>query len=573
MTSSSSLQASSYRVLARKYRPSTFEDMIGQEALVRVLTNGIQMGRLPHAFILTGIRGVGKTTTARIIARALNCIGLDGQAGPTPSPCGMCEHCKAIAEDRHIDVVEMDAASRTSVDDVRSVIEGARYKAVSARFKVYIVDEVHMLSRNAFNAFLKTLEEPPPHVKFIFATTELCKVPETVLSRCMRLQLQRIDLEVLKSYLDEITRREGMTIDAAALTLIARAAEGSVRDGLSLLDQAMSLCEGVIREAAVADMLGLSDRTLLFRLFEACIRGVPQEALAVFQQMYIAGSDPLMVVQDLLDFTHWMMLQKMQIGKNDNVGLGEDQKSKALALLSSLSFPTLSRCWQTLTKGLQEAAFAPSVKQAVDIILLRLCYLAALPTPNEIIERARDEEGAILQPQPSRSPPVAVARASTEVSAAQPSMGQPGQPSAALPGPSPVPSSSRERERQGQGQVAVPDTFEALLALLGEKREMLLKNCLENDTHLISYEPGQIRLRFLPAVPKETARRLRDLLTLWTGMPWDVKTGDEQGAPTIRESTQKARAEIRAQLLADPLVQTALATFPEAEIEHIDDQP
>lgn len=561
MTSSSSLQTSSYRVLARKYRPSTFEDMIGQEALVRVLTNGIQMGRLPHAFILTGIRGVGKTTTARIIARALNCIGPDGQAGPTPSPCGMCEHCKSIAEDRHIDVVEMDAASRTSVDDVRSVIEGARYKAVSARYKVYIVDEVHMLSRNAFNAFLKTLEEPPPHVKFIFATTELRKVPETVLSRCMRLQLQRIDLEVLKSYLDEITRREGMTIDAAALTLIARAAEGSVRDGLSLLDQAMSLCEGVIREAAVADMLGLSDRTLLFRLFESCIRGVPQEALAVFQQMYIAGSDPLMVVQDLLDFTHWMMLQKMQIGKNDSVGLGEDQKSKALALLSSLSFPTLSRCWQTLAKGLQEAAFAPSVKQAVDIILLRLCYLAALPTPNEIIERARDEEGAILQPQP----PVVGAGVSRAAFAAQ--------PSAVLSGPSPVPSSSRERERQGQGQVAVPDTFEALLALLGEKREMLLKNCLENDTHLISYEPGQIRLRFLPAVPKETARRLRDLLTLWTGMPWDVKTGDEQGAPTIRESTQKARAEIRAQLLADPLVQTALATFPEAEIEHIDDQP
>jgi DNA polymerase III subunit gamma/tau len=565
MTSSSSLQTSSYRVLARKYRPSTFEDMIGQEALVRVLTNGIQMGRLPHAFILTGIRGVGKTTTARIIARALNCIGSDGQAGPTASPCGMCEHCKAIAEDRHIDVVEMDAASRTSVDDVRSVIEGARYKAVSARFKVYIVDEVHMLSRNAFNAFLKTLEEPPPHVKFIFATTELHKVPETVLSRCMRLQLQRIDLEVLKSYLDEITRREGMTIDAAALTLIARAAEGSVRDGLSLLDQAMSLCEGVIREAAVADMLGLSDRTLLFRLFESCIRGVPQEALAVFQQMYIAGSDPLMVVQDLLDFTHWMMLQKMQIGKNDSVGLGEDQKSKALALLSSLSFPTLSRCWQTLSKGLQEAAFAPSVKQAVDIILLRLCYLAALPTPNEIIERAKDGEGAVLQPQPSQSPPVVGAGVSRAASAAQ--------PSAALPGPSPVPSSSRERERQEQGQVAVPDTFEALLALLGEKREMLLKNCLENDTHLISYEPGQIRLRFLPAVPKETARRLRDLLTLWTGMPWDVKTGDEQGAPTIRESTQKARAEIRAQLLADPLVQTALATFPEAEIEHIDDQP
>lgn len=573
MTSSSSLQTSSYRVLARKYRPSTFEDMIGQEALVRVLTNGIQMGRLPHAFILTGIRGVGKTTTARIIARALNCIGPDGQAGPTPSPCGMCEHCKAIAEDRHIDVVEMDAASRTSVDDVRSVIEGARYKAVSARYKVYIVDEVHMLSRNAFNAFLKTLEEPPPHVKFIFATTELHKVPETVLSRCMRLQLQRIDLEVLKSYLDEITRREGMTIDAAALTIIARAAEGSVRDGLSLLDQAMSLCEGVIQEAAVADMLGLSDRTLLFRLFKSCIRGVPQEALAVFQQMYIAGSDPLMVVQDLLDFTHWMMLQKMQIGKNDSVGLGEDQKSKALALLSSLSFPTLSRCWQTLAKGLQEAAFAPSVKQAVDVILLRMCYLAALPTPNEIIERARDEEGAILQPQPSRSSPVAVARASTEVSATQLSMGQPGQASATLPGSSPVPSSSRERERQEQGQVAVPDTFEALLALLGEKREMLLKNCLENDTHLISYEPGQIRLRFLPAVPKETARRLRDLLTLWTGMPWDVKTGDEQGAPTIRESTQKVRAEIRAQLLADPLVQTALATFPEAEIEHIDDQP
>lgn len=540
MVFSPSLQTSSHRVLARKYRPSTFRDIIGQDALVQLLTNGIQMGRLPHAFILTGIRGVGKTTTARIIARALNCIGVDGQGGPTPSPCGVCEHCKAIGEDRHIDVIEMDAASRTSVDDVRDIIEGTRYKAVSARFKVYIVDEVHMLSKNAFNAFLKTLEEPPLHVKFIFATTELRKVPETVLSRCMRLQLQRIDLEVLKAYFSDITAKEGMSIDPAALALIARAAEGSVRDGLSLLDQAMTLCAGTIQEATVLDMLGLSDRAFVFKLFKSCLQGIPEETLAHFHKIYLAGSDPLMILQDLLDFTHWVMLKKNQTTTNDYPGLNEEQKSEVFSFIASLSFPTLSRCWQVLLKGLTEAALAPSVKQAVEMALLRLCYLAALPTPDKIMQNLKENPTSVF---PSSS---LISQASAE---------------------QPASSSSPSTE------TAVPASFEALLALCEEKREMLLKGYLENDGHLISYKQGEINIRFLPSVPKDTAKRLRDLLTIWTGISWNVRISDEQGAPTIREKTDKERSEIRHQLLEDPLIQTALKAFPGAEIDYIEDHP
>lgn len=538
---SSSLQKSPHRVLARKYRPSTFQDMIGQDGMVQVLTNGIHMGRLPHAFILTGIRGVGKTTTARIIARALNCIGPEGQGDLTPSPCGVCEHCMAIAEDRHIDVIEMDAASRTSVDDVRDIIEGTRYKAVSARFKVYIVDEVHMLSKNAFNAFLKTLEEPPPHVKFIFATTELRKVPETVLSRCMRLQLQRIDPEILISYFADITAKEGMFIEPAALALIARAADGSVRDGLSLLDQAMTLCEGKIQEATVLDMLGLSDRTFVFKLFKACIQGIPEETLSHFHKVYLAGSDPLMILQDLLDFTHWIMLKKSQATTGDYPGLNEEQRSEALSVVSSLSFPILSRCWQVLLKGLTEAALAPSAKQAVDIALLRLCHLADLPTPDKVIQSLKEN----IKATP------ALSSLSSKVSREIPL----------------APLSVQEKK------IVVPNSFEALLALCDEKREMLLKGYLENEAHLISYKQGEIHMRFRSSVPKDTAKRLQDLLTLWTGISWNVRISDEQGAPTIREKVDKERREIHNQLLEDPLIQTALTAFPGAEIDYIEDHP
>ena len=552
MTSLSSAHISSYRVLARKYRPSTLQEMVGQEGLVTVLTNGIQKGRLPHAFMLTGIRGVGKTTTARFIARALNCIGPEGKGEPTPFPCGQCEPCLTIAEGRHIDVIEMDAASHTSVEDVRDIIAGARYKAVSARFKIYIVDEVHMLSKSAFNAFLKTLEEPPPHVKFIFATTELEKVPDTVLSRCLRLQLKRIPSEILKEHFSDIAGREGFSIEAGALALIARAAQGSARDGLSLLDQAMMLCEekSVITESTVLEMLGLSDRTAVFHIFKWCIEGKPEKTLAYFQKTYLAGADPLMILRDLLDLIHWAMLEKNNISSSENFGLSAEQKTEALSLISSLSFPCLSRCWQTLIKGLEEAASAPSARQGAEVILLRLCYLSGLPTPHDLLQ-------TLKKGSDEKASPLFFSDSASE-------------------GPANLSPLKEEEKREASGIAASekgPETFEELLALCGQKREMLLRGYLENQTHLISYCPGEIVLRFLPNVPQNTAKRLRELLTQWTGKSWDITLSNDQGAPTKREQLQKEREEIRVQTLQDPLMQTALEVFPSAEIEYIEDHP
>lgn len=538
---SSAQTPSFYRVLARKYRPVTFQDILGQEPVVRVLTHAIEQNRLPHAFILTGIRGVGKTTIARVIARALNCVGPHGEGqGPTVSPCGVCAHCEAIGQDSHLDVVEMDAASRTSVEDVRSIIEGARYKPVSGRFKVYIVDEVHMLSKNAFNAFLKTLEEPPPHVKFIFATTELRKVLETVLSRCMRLPLQRLELSTLKTYFEHIIHREQMTIEPEAATLLARAADGSMRDGLSFLDQAISLCGGqsgiTVTEKAVLEMLGISDRGMLTDLLEACFKGEAHQALSLFERLYLAGSDPVMVVQDLLALLHWMMIQKMNPTEDNPLALSQDVREKIFHLLTLLPFPTLSRFWQVLTKGLQEVTCAPSSQQGVDVLLLRLCYLAPLPTPAELVNLLRSEKPKEKAPD-AWVPPLPI--------------GQKTDPSPA----------------QKMPAVGAPSSFEGLVSLLEEKREMLLKACLENDTHLISYEPGHIRLKFSPRVPKETLGRLRTLLNQWTGLTWNIEVGTDPAAPSLREQREKKYAEAYEQARADPLVEKVLTTFPGSELK------
>ena len=351
MTDSAS--ADGYRVLARKYRPSTFEALIGQDAMVRTLANAIQTGRLAHAFLLTGVRGVGKTSTARLIAKALNCIGPDGTGGPTISPCGVCEPCRAISESRHIDVVEMDAASRTGVDDVREIIDAVRYAAVSARFKVYIIDEVHMLSKAAFNALLKTLEEPPPHVKFIFATTEIRKVPVTVLSRCQRFDLKRIPAEMLAEHFRAIVEKEGASAEPDALAMIARAAEGSVRDGLSILDQAISHGNGAVSAAAVRDMIGLADRALVLDLMGHILTAEPKPALANLRRQYDAGADPATVLQDLLDLTH--AITRIKLSPDDPTdGLTEGERPRALQWAEGLGFAALQRLWQLLLKGLAE---------------------------------------------------------------------------------------------------------------------------------------------------------------------------------------------------------------------------
>jgi len=535
--SSSASPVIPYQVLARKYRPRTFADLIGQESLVRVLTNGIEQGRLPHGFILTGVRGVGKTTTARIIARALNCIGVDGKGAPTPDPCGVCEHCTAIAEDRHIDVIEMDAASHTGVDDIREITEASRYKAVSARYKIYIIDEVHMLTKHAFNALLKTLEEPPLHVKFIFATTEINRVPDTILSRCMRFDLRRIDLPTLKIHLEKVIVSEGLTIDGVALDLLARAADGSVRDGLSLLDQAISISPRQVTGDAVRKMLGLVDREPLLALFKAALEGKTGEALSLFREQYGKGAEPLAILHDLLDYTYALNLLKIDIASEVSLGLSPEQLEESRFLANQLSVPILTRFWQVLLKGIQELSLAPFAAPAVEMILIRLAHMSTLPTPHEIIEALQEEkQGA------------------------------------------PLPSVSKEAVTPADLKTApiqMPGSFEDLVKVIGEQREPLLYTQLRQDARLIKFAPGILEL-FMDHPPgKDFPARLKGCLEKATGKTWQVMLHEKDGgkAPTLQEREDEKRAYIREEILKDPLVRAAKEAFPEAEIDYIDDNP
>ncbi|MBU2014905.1 MAG: DNA polymerase III subunit gamma/tau, partial [Alphaproteobacteria bacterium] len=420
-----------YRVLARKYRPRNFRELIGQDAMVQTLGNAIRRGRLAHAFLMTGVRGVGKTSTARLIAKALNCIGEDGQGGPTIDPCGVCEPCRAIAEGRHIDVVEMDAASHTGVDDVREIIEAVRYAAVSARYKIYIIDEVHMLSKNAFNALLKTLEEPPPDVKFIFATTEIRKVPVTVLSRCQRFDLRRVELDVLAKHFAAIGGKEGIAIEEGALRLVARAADGSVRDGLSILDQAIALsglggeAGAQVTEEQVRGMLGLADRDQALDLFDAVMRGDPGAALERLAGLHGVGADPVVVIQDLLELTHFLTRLKVAPKSVAESGLSDAELARGQEISSKLGIAALARAWQMLLKGLGEVQTAPNPLQAAEMVLIRLAHVAELPPPADLIRQIR--EGG----------PVVAATAAAPVQPARPSA--PSGPAAvSAPVPAPV---------------------------------------------------------------------------------------------------------------------------------------
>lgn len=541
MSSSDSFSAVPYQVLARKYRPRTFAGLIGQEALVRVLTNGIEQDRLPHGFILTGVRGVGKTTTARIIARALNCIGANGKGSPTPDPCGVCEHCTAIAEDRHIDVIEMDAASHTGVDDIREITEASRYKAVSARYKIYIIDEVHMLTKHAFNALLKTLEEPPLHVKFIFATTEINRVPDTILSRCMRFDLRRIDLPTLKTHLEKVTSSEGLTLEATALNLLARAADGSVRDALSLLDQAISISPGRITGDAVRKMLGLVDRGPLLALFKAALEGKTAEALSLFREQHEKGAEPLAILHELLDYTHALNLLKIDIKSEVSLGLSPEQIEESKSLAGQLSIPILTRFWQVLLKGVQELSLAPFAAQAVEMILIRLAHMSALPTPHEIIEALREEKKEEVK---------------TDL----------------------LPLASKNTvkpEDLKTAPIQMPASFEELVKVVGEQREPLLYTQLKQDARLIKFAPGVLEL-FMDHVPgKDFPARLKGCLEKATGETWQVMLHEKDGgkAATLQEREDEKRARIREEILKDPLVQAAKEAFPEAEIDYIDDNP
>jgi DNA polymerase III subunit gamma/tau len=570
--------AIAYRVLARKYRPTNFAELIGQEALVRTLSNAIATGRIAHSFILTGVRGTGKTTTARILARALNCVGPDGSGGPTIAPCGICEHCRSITDDRHVDVIEMDAASRTGVDNIRDLTDGIRYKPVSARFKVYIIDEVHMLSKAAFNALLKTLEEPPPDVKFIFATTEIQKVPVTVLSRCQRFSLRRIPVDQLTAHYAKIAEAEGIAAEPGAIALIARAADGSARDGLSLLDQAIALAGdkaggNAIAEQAVRDMLGIADRSLLFDLLEAVLAGQAPAALDKMAALYAGGADPVMVLQDLLELAHFLTRLKLVPGAGEGDPLVEGDRARGLPLAARLSLPALTRAWQMLLKGLGEVQIAPSPLQAAEMVLVRLAYVADLPTPGDLIKAASEGRAlpAMTPNTPRAAPAGNGATAMTPRSIGEAgSSGGPRMALAAHPAAEASPLASAEPlPAVADSAPAQPQSFAEVVALFEHHREAVLRSHLWSDCHLVHFEPGRIELRLDEAAPRDLPNRLGQLLGTWTGARWVVSVSREAGAPSLRQQSEQRARHLRSEAEDHPMVRAVLEIFPGARIEAV----
>jgi DNA polymerase III subunit gamma/tau len=549
--------AAPYRVLARKYRPSDFTGLIGQEALVKTLSNAFATGRIAHAFMLTGVRGVGKTTTARIIARALNCIGPDGKrTEPTIHPCGVCEPCVAIAESRHVDVQEMDAASHTGIDDIREIIEGVRYAPASARYKVYIIDEVHMLSKAAFNGLLKTLEEPPPHVKFIFATTEIRKVPVTVLSRCQRFDLRRIETGELVGLLTTIADKEKVKIARDALALIARAAEGSARDSLSLLDQAIAHGEeGEITADAVRNMLGLADRGLVLDLFERVMAGKVAEALAGLSNLYDHGADPLAVMQDLLEITHFLTRVKVAPGAEGFFDGGSGEAKRAAEMAGKLSVPSLTRAWQMLLKGLIEVRDAARPVSACEMALIRLAYAADLPPTDKLVRDLLDGENKAQAPRASSSP---LPNAGGGVRTQSVRTGE-GATSTKV---APEPTLSAAPQVQLR-------SLEDIAALAQTNGAPVLKVHIENDMHLVHLEPGKIEFRPSARAPRTLAGDLSQKLKDWTGIRWSVSIAREGGAPTLAEQKRDARAAKFESVTQEPLVRAVLDRFPGAEIKEV----
>jgi DNA polymerase III subunit gamma/tau len=524
-----------YRVLARTYRPQRLSELIGQDALVRTLTNALHSGRVAHAFLLTGIRGVGKTTTARIIARALNCVGTDGSGQPTPEPCGQCEPCVAIAEGRHMDVLEMDAATRTGIDDIREIVDSVRYAPSSARTKVYIIDEVHMLSEKAFNGLLKTLEEPPPQTIFIFATTEVRKVPITVLSRCQRFDLRRVEGELLQRHLGEIAAKEGVQIEPGALALIVRAAEGSVRDGLSLLDQAIALAGGeAIAAAQVQAMLGLADRSRVLDLFEHVARGAIREALDCLAELYALGTEPEAVLQDLLEISHWLTRIKLAPQAAEGLGVAQQDVMRGRALAEALSMPELARAWQMLLKGLEDVRLAPSPLLATEMVLVRLAYAAELPPPAELARRIGDASDG---------------RAS------------------AIPAPAQREASAPTRLKAPEAPVS-PASFAEAVALFEQFGEPMLHGWLYQAAQLVHFEPGRIELRLAPGTAPDLPGRVAAALGRWTGQRWLVSLAgsDQQAAPTLAQQAAAERQACIDALAEDPRIKPILQQFPGAAI-------
>lgn len=539
---------SQYVVLARKYRPQTFDDLLGQDALVQTLTNAIKNNRLHHAYILTGIRGIGKTTTARIIAKALNCTGKDGQGGPTIRPCGVCENCQAIAAGRHIDVMELDAASRTGVDDIREILDGVRYKPTNARYKIYIIDEVHMLSKNAFNALLKTLEEPPSHVKFIFATTEIRKVPITVLSRCQRFDLQRLSIENLMTLFTRILEKEQIAADNEALQIIVKAADGSARDGLSMLDQAISLGAGKVETGIVKNMIGLADRNQTFELFEQLVKGQTDALLGNIQEQYKNGANPLTILQDLVNITHMIAKAKIIPSSADEISLSENEKDLCKRLAPEISIAILSKVWQMLIKGISELAIAPVQIDALEMILIRIAYSANLPTPYELLNDVKKNSSLVSY---SAVPAVSVRQESVPAE----------KKNSNLSSPAPV------AEVSATAGSAVFNKPEDLIEYMENHKKILAACALKQDVSIHEFRDGYIKMTADIKIDTDFLMNLHKILLEATGKEWKIDSSHGALGETIAAKERAAEEEYKRNISEYPLVKAILAEFKGAKIE------
>jgi DNA polymerase-3 subunit gamma/tau len=555
-----------YQVLARKYRPETFADMVGQDAMVRTLKNAFEADRIAHAFVMTGIRGTGKTTTARIIAKGMNCIGVDGNGGPTTEPCGVCEHCTSIMEGRHVDVMEMDAASRTGVGDIREIIESVHYAATSARFKIYIIDEVHMLSTSAFNALLKTLEEPPEHVKFIFATTEIRKIPVTVLSRCQRFDLRRIEPEVMLGLMKRLADGENAQISDDAMALIVRAGEGSARDAISLLDQAIAHGAGETTADQVRAMLGLADRGRVLDLFDMIMRGQADKALQELSSQYADGADPMAVLRDLAEITHWVSVIKISPEAADDPTVSPDERERGKAAAADLPMRAMTRMWQMLLKAMEEVAAAPNAMMAAEMAIIRLTHVADLPSPEELIKKLQND------PQPPAptgggSGGVPMGGSIGGGSASGQSVGQTpnGGPTAVIQGG----AATALAVEPDAAALARFERFEQVLELIRARRDMKLLTDVENYVRVVKYSPGRLEFQPVDGAPSDLAQRLAKRLQDWTGARWGMSLVNEGGGATVAEQNAEARDDLHAKVHAHPLVQATLLAFPDAEIRDV----
>jgi DNA polymerase-3 subunit gamma/tau len=554
-----------YRVLARKYRPQSFSELIGQEPMVQTLTNAFAAGRIAQAFMLTGVRGVGKTTTARILARGLNFETADNNSGPQIEMAEEGVHCRQIMEGNHVDVLEMDAASHTSIDDIREIIEAVRYRPVSARYKVYIIDEVHMLSKAAFNGLLKTLEEPPPHVKFIFATTEIGKVPVTVLSRCQRFDLRRVPTAELTAHLANLCAQEQVSAATPALAMIARAGEGSVRDALSILDQAIAHEPDGLTEDGLRGMLGLSDRAAIYRLFEAIVQGQTADALRLLEEQHVLGVEPSQIMADLATFNHLIARAKAAPDETGNDQLSPEEEKRAGQFSEQLSIPFLSRNWQMLIKGLQEIQQAPNAIQAADMVVIRLCHAAELPTPDELIKQLQKSPAGNSAPPPNRSQPSADSQPSPQETASAPTVLKPS-----------IGNSGAAQQQQPQAEAppalrASPATtkFHSLQAILDEakaQRDIALCYIIEHTIRLVNLEPGRLTINLEAGHPPDAVSKLSQRLQQWSGERWMVALSKEPGHAPLAEQAARQKDRLKTDARLDPLVGKVLEKFPGAEV-------